>query len=114
MELTLGVVGERSTLVCEHNVAPHVPRFSTPSMISLMEQASLAALEGRLEPEQTSVGFEVNVRHLAPSSIGATVVARAELTDIERNRLTFSVAAYDGDIKIGEGTHRRAVINVNR
>lgn len=114
MELTPGVVGERSTLVCEHNVAPHVPRFSTPSMISLMEQASLAALEGRLEPEQTSVGFEVNVRHLAPSSVGATIVARAELTDIDRNRLTFSVAAYDGDTKIGEGSHRRAVININR
>ena len=114
MELTLGVVGERSTSVCEHNVAPHVPRFSTPSMISLMEQASLAALEGRLSPEQTSVGFEVNVRHLAPSSIGATVVARAELTDIDKNRLTLSVAAYDGDTKIGEGTHRRAVINLNR
>ena len=114
MELTLGVVGERSTLVCEHNVAPHVPRFSTPSMISLMEQASLAALEGRLAPEQTAVGFEVNVRHLAPSSVGATIVARTELTDIDGNRLTFSVLAYDGDTKIGEGTHRRAVINVNR
>lgn len=114
LALSLGLVGEKSTLVCEHNVAPHVPRFSTPSMISLMEQASLAALEGHLMPEQTSVGFEVNVRHLAPSSIGATVIARAELTSVDRNRLTFSVTAFDGETKIGEGTHRRAVINANR
>ena len=60
------------------------------------------------------MGFEVHVRHLAPSSIGATVIARAELTDIDRNRLTFSVVAFDADTKIGEGTHRRAVISTNR
>ena len=114
LTLSVGLVGEKSTLVCEHNVAPHVPRFSTPSMISLMEQASLVALEDHLTLEQTSVGFEVNVRHLAPSSIGATVVAKAELTDIDRNRLTFSVEAFDNDTKIGEGTHRRAVISSNR
>ena len=111
LTLSVGLVGEKSTLVCEHNVAPHVPRFSTPSMISLMEQV---ALENHLTLEQTSVGFEVNVRHLAPSSIGATVVAKAELTDIDRNRLTFSVEAFDNDTKIGEGTHRRAVISSNR
>ena len=115
-ELTLspGLVGERSMVVCEHNVAPHVPRFSTPSMISLMEQAALAALDGRLPPDETSVGFEVHVRHLAPSSIGAIIVARAELAEVDRNRLTFNVVAFDGDTKIGEGTHRRAVINANR
>ena len=114
LALPPGLSGEKSTLVCEHNVAPHVPRFSTPSMISLMEQAALMALEGQLTPEQTSVGYEVYVRHLAPSSIGATIIARAELTEIDRNRLVFSVVAFDGDTKIGEGTHRRAVISVNR
>jgi predicted thioesterase len=106
-----GLRGQRETIVCEHNVASHVPRFSTPSMIQLMEQASVSAIEHLLGPAQTSVGFEVNIRHLAPSSIGARIVARAELTEVNRNRLTFSVEAYDGETKIGEGTHRRAVIS---
>ncbi len=105
-----GLTGSKETIVCEHNVASHVPRFSTPSMILLMEQASVAALAPHLDPGETSVGFEVNVRHLAPSSIGARVVARAELTAVDRNRLTFTVQAHDGETKIGEGTHRRAVI----
>ncbi len=108
--ITPGLAGEKETLVCEHNVASHVARFSTPSMILLMEQASVAALSQYMEPGETSVGFEVNVRHLAPSSIGARIVARAELTTVDRNRLTFTVQAYDGETKIGEGTHRRAVI----
>ena len=109
-----GLTGERSTLVCEHNVAGHVDKFSTPSMISLMERAAIEAIHGCLEEGQTSVGYDVNVRHLAPADIGATIIARAELLEIDRNRLNFKVEAYEGERKIGEGTHRRAIINTDR
>ena len=106
-----GLAGQRQTLVCEHNVAGHVDKFSTPSMISLMERAAIEAVTPFLEDGQTSVGFEVNVRHLAPADIGDTIIAHAELTEVDRNRLTFAVTAYNGDTKIGEGSHRRAIIN---
>ena len=109
-----GLKGERQTLVCEHNVAGHVDKFSTPSMISLMERSAIQAVHDQLEEGQTSVGFEVNVRHLAPADIGATIIAYSELIEVDRNRLTFKVEAFDGDRKIGEGTHRRAIINTNR
>jgi fluoroacetyl-CoA thioesterase len=109
-----GLKGQRQTLVCEHNVAGHVDKFSTPSMISLMEGAAVQSIQDYLEEGQTSVGYEVNVRHLAPADIGATITAHAELTEIDRNRLTFKVEAYEGDRKIGEGMHRRAIINRNR
>ena len=105
-----GLQGQTQTVVSEHNVAPHVPKYSTPSMIQLMEQASMDAVVGHLSDEETTVGFEVNVRHLAPADIGDTITARAKLTEIDRNRLTFRVEAYNGDSKIGEGTHRRAII----
>ena len=106
-----GLQGQRQTIVCDHNVAGHVAKFSTPSMILLMEQASMNAVDEYLEEGQTSVGFEVNVRHVAPADIGATVIAHAELTEVDRNRLTFRVEAYDGDRMLGEGTHRRAIIS---
>ncbi len=109
-----GLRGQRQTLVGEHNVAGHVDKFSTPSMIGLMERAAIAAIDPHLEEGQTTVGFEVNVRHLAPSDMGATVIAHAELVEVNRNRLNFNVEAYDGDRKIGEGTHRRAIIDRNR
>ena len=105
-----GLKGQKQTLVCEHNVAPHVSKFSTPSMIQLMEQASIDGLTGHLQEGEISVGIEVNVRHLAPADIGATIIAHAELIEIDRNRLTFQVEAYDGDTKIGDGTHKRAII----
>ena len=109
-KLQPGLTGERKTLVCEHNAAGHVGKFSTPSMISLMEGAAIEAIQECLEEGQTSVGYEVNVRHLAPAGIGATITAHAELLEIDRNRLNFQVEAYDGEHKIGEGTHRRAII----
>ncbi len=105
-----GLKGQRQTLVCEHNVAQHVNKFGTPSMIQLMERASSEAVLEFLEEGQVTVGFEVNVRHIAPADIGATIIAHAELTEIDRNRLTFKVEAYNGETKIGEGTHRRAII----
>ena len=106
-----GLVGEKQTLVCEHNVAGHVDKFSTPSMIGLMERAAIEAIQLCLEDGQTSVGYEVNVRHLAPSEIGETVTATAELLDVDRNRLTFNVEAHSGETMIGSGTHKRAIIN---
>jgi predicted thioesterase len=79
-------------------------------MIQLMEQAASAVVNGNLEESEVSVGIEVNIRHLAASDIGATIVAHAELIEIDRNRLTFQVEAYDADRKIGDGTHKRAII----
>jgi len=81
-------------------------------MIKLMEQASQAAVDEYLEEGQTSVGIEVNIRHLAPADIGATIIDHAELLEVDRKRLTFRVEAFDGDRKLGEGTHRRAVIDL--
>ncbi len=109
-----GLKGQGQTVVCEHNVAGHVAKFSTPSMISLMEQAAIRAVHEFLEEGQTSVGYEVNVRHLAPADIGAAITAYAELLEVDRHRLTFRVDAYEGERKIGEGTHRRAIINTPR
>ena len=105
-----GLKGQKQTIVCDHNVADHVAKFSTPSMILLMEQASMEGIVQHLADGETSVGFEVNVRHLAPADIGDTIIAHVELLEVDRNRLTFRVEDFQGDQKIGEGTHRRAVI----
>lgn len=112
-KLVPGLRGQKETIVCEHNAASHVGKFSTPSMIHLMELTCSESIQPLLEPSQLTVGYEVNIRHLAPASIGARIIAHSELTQVERNRLTFKVEAYDGETKIGEGTHRRAVIRAD-
>ena len=107
-----GLKAQKEVLVCQHNVAPHVSKFSTPSMIQLMEQAASEGVSDHLQTGEVSVGIEVNIRHLAAADIGATITAHAELVEIDRNRLTFQVTAFDADRKIGEGTHKRAIIKI--
>ena len=60
-----GLKASCETVVCEHNIAPHVKKFSTPSMVLLMEKASSAALEPCLESGQVSVGMEAAINKAA-------------------------------------------------
>jgi predicted thioesterase len=86
--------------------------FSTPSMIMLMEQTAQAAVEPLLPHENTTVGYEVCVRHLAPAKAGEAIVVTARLTEVTGNRLLYQVECSKdaGDTLVGTGTHRRAII----
>ena len=77
-----------------------VPALATPRIVALLEEATLAALEGTLDPGQTSVGMRIHVDHLAPSAPGSAVVAHVELDQVDGRRLAFSAEAR------GEGTDR--------
>jgi fluoroacetyl-CoA thioesterase len=59
-----------------------------------------------------TVSSEVNVRHLATTPVRRTVVASARVLEVSGRSLLLAVEAHDGVRKIGEGTHRRAAINL--
>jgi fluoroacetyl-CoA thioesterase len=84
--------------------------FATPSMILLMEQTAHSSVAGRLPAGYTTVGYEVCVRHLAPAGEGDPIVVTSRLSQVEGNRLLFEVECRKDGAKIGEGTHRRAVV----
>jgi fluoroacetyl-CoA thioesterase len=86
--------------------------FGTPMMILAMELASVAATAPHLPPGWATVGSEVDVRHLAPTPVGRTVVATARVVEVSGRAMQFAVEAHDGVRKIGEGTHRRAAVNL--
>ena len=83
-------------------------------MVMLMEQASYQAVLRLLHPNQTVVGYEVNVKHLAPADAGALVTARSILTDVSGNKLRFEVEAYRGDLLLGTAEHRMAIVTRER
>jgi predicted thioesterase len=56
--------------------------------------------------------MDVNVRHLAATPIGRTVRAISRVRQIEAKSVVFEVEAWDGDRKIGDGTHRRGIVNL--
>jgi predicted thioesterase len=88
--------------------------FATPVMITLMEKAALNAVAPFIPEGWSTVGTEVNVKHLSPTPRGMKVTARAELLSIDGRALYFRVEAHDEAGKIGEGTHGRFVIEVEK
>ena len=88
--------------------------LATPVMIMAMENAALNALKPYLEPGESAVGTEVNVRHLAPTVAGGIVTAEAEVTKVDGRRVEFRVRATEGSKEIGAGSHSRAVIEMAR
>jgi len=86
--------------------------FSTPSMISLMEQTSVRLTKPYLDENEQSVGIHVDVRHMAATRIGQSVTVTAEILEVKDGKIRYAVTAFnDQGVKIGEGRHRRAVIN---
>jgi fluoroacetyl-CoA thioesterase len=106
------VVTRELTVGAHLDGMPHV--FSTPMMILAMEMASAAAVAPHLPAGWVTVGSEINVRHLAPTPVGRTVVATATVTEVLGRGLTLAVEAHDGVRKIGDGTHRRGVVNLEK
>jgi fluoroacetyl-CoA thioesterase len=84
--------------------------FATPAMIGLMEWASHKAVKDLIPAGQTTVGYEVHVRHLAPAAPDSTVVVTSTLTEVKGNRLYFEVECHQGDKLLGSGTHKRAIV----
>jgi fluoroacetyl-CoA thioesterase len=84
--------------------------FSTPAMIGLMEWASHKAIVGFLSEGETTVGYEVHVRHLAPAAPGSSVVVTSTLTEVKGNKLYFDVACHQQEKVLGSGTHKRAIV----
>lgn len=113
--LVPGATFELSRLVTEEMSARHlgsgsVGVLATPSMVAMMEGAATLCVQPFLEEGRSTVGYIVNIRHLAPTAIGREATARATVRGIDGRRITFDVAAFEGDKKIGEGEHVRVVI----
>src|SRR5882724_1980775 len=86
--------------------------FSTPAMIGLMEYTCVLSVAPYLDENEQTVGIHVDVRHMAPTKIGQSVTMTAELLEVKDNKLRFALSAVnDQGVKIGEGTHRRALID---
>ena len=115
-ELQIGLKGSAETAVTEGNTAAAMgsgllPVFATPAMLALMEQAAASSVQPFLPEGQGTVGTWLEVSHLAATPIGLRVRAESELIAIDRRLLTFSVTAWAGEERIGEGTHQRFIID---
>ena len=114
-----GLSGSAELVVGEEHTAPRVGSgaihvLATPVMINVIEAAALAAVERLLPPGHQSLGTVLNVRHIAATPVGMRVTATATVQRVEKRTIYFIVEARDERELIGDGTHERVVVNVEK
>ena len=119
MEIIVGMKGTAENLCEREDTALEVGSgsllvYATPCMAALMEAAACAAIEEALDENETTVGIELNLKHTAATPVGLEVRAEAEVTAVEGKIFSFQITAYDEAGKIGEATHKRALVNSQR
>lgn len=119
MTITIGMKGETTNLVEREDTALEVGSgsllvYATPCMVALMEAAACEAVQKGLADTESTVGIELNIKHLSATPVGLEVRAEAEVTEVDGKIITFSLKAYDEAGLIGEGTHKRALVTSQR
>ncbi len=110
-ELTFPVTDDLTALAVGSGT---LPVLATPVLAAKLEECAWRAAAPFLEKGSSTVGTRLELNHTSPTPVGMTVVCRAELTAAEGRSLTFRVTASDSAGPVGEGTHQRAVIQVER
>jgi len=119
LDLPPGLKGVAELVVGEQHTAPRIGSgrirvLATPVMINLIEAAALAAVENSLPEEHQSLGTRLDVSHIAATPVGMRVRATAEVVRVEGRTIYLRVRAEDERELIGEGTHERVVVNLER
>lgn len=115
----IGLIGEMSFVVAEEHVIDFASGgmpavFSTPKMIGLLEQTARESLSPFLENSERTVGIEIDIKHLAPTPIGARVSLRTRVISSEGTYVNFSLEARDQKELLSKGVHTRAVIQIDK
>jgi predicted thioesterase len=114
-----GLVGSASLVVAEEDTAAalgsgDVPVLATPRVVLLSERATVAAVHSHVREGETTVGYRVQLDHLAPVPIGDKVQAEAVLESVEGRRLTFRVSVKHRDGLVAAGRITRVVVERSR
>lgn len=117
--LEVGMKYEIDRVVTENDTAAKaasgsVEVLATPVMIAWMEEASLRLAQKELEEGLTTVGTEVNIKHLKGTLVGKTVKVLSTLKEIDRKRLVFDVEVIEDGIAVGTGSHTRFIIDTTK
>ncbi|TAL02192.1 MAG: hypothetical protein EPO07_07630 [Verrucomicrobia bacterium] len=113
----IGTTGETTFVVeakhCIEFATDGMPAvLSTPNLIGILERTARQAIAPFLEASERSVGVEIELRHLAPSPLGAEVTAVARVISTDGRFVNYQIEAREGNELIARGVHKRAVIHM--
>lgn len=120
MPVTVGLQASVSHVVGAEDTASalgsgDLEALGTPRLLAWSEEATVRALGDALGPGETTVGTRVELEHLAPSAVGATVVVTAAVVHVDGRLVRFDTAATDAEGQVvGHGSVTRVVVDRSR
>src|SRR5882672_529282 len=84
--------------------------YATPKMVSDVEYACRDWLLEHLDAGEDSVGAHVSIDPLAATPMGLAVTIEAQVTEIDRRKVTFAFSVKDPVEECGRGKHVRFVV----
>lgn len=116
--LAAGISHEKEIAITESMGVSHLGDaggvLSTPSMIGLIEQTCLESTAPHLDDNEQTVGTMVHVWHKAAVKTGESVRISCKMLQRDRRKLLFEVKVMHGETVVGEGTHERFVVDLNK
>ena len=111
----IGTTGETTFVVetkhCIEFATDGMPAvLSTPNLIGILERTARQAISPFLDADERSGGVEIEMRHLAPSPLGAIVTVTTRVIRTTGRFVDFQIEARDGQELIARGVHKRAVV----
>lgn len=111
-----GTVLIQEKIVSENETAAKIASggievFSTPMLIAFMENTAFNLAQTEMAEGETTVGIEINVKHLKANLPGDKVICEAVLEKIEGKKLFFTIVVTSDGETAGKGTHTRYIVN---
>lgn len=118
-ELTIGMSKTIQKVITEEDTALYFGNGSikdllaTPVLSALMIEASVSVVDPLLPDDYITIGKYLSIQHSEPTIKGMTVTVKSSISEIDNNRIIFTIKAYDELGEIGSGTHERYIVNYN-
>lgn len=85
--------------------------LATPVMVTIIEKVSADTVKELLPEGYTTVGTEINAKHIAPTPCGLKIRADIQIVDADDREITFVADVFDEIQKIGTAVHKRYIVN---
>uniref|UniRef100_A0A7C4NP47 Thioesterase n=1 Tax=Staphylothermus marinus TaxID=2280 RepID=A0A7C4NP47_STAMA len=117
MNIPQNLVCKEEYVVTEDLVTKHIEGIevlSTPSLVLLIERTAKNCIQPYLPNGYSSVGTQINIKHLNPVPRGERILVETVVSEIDGRRVVFTARSYWKQIVVGEAIHERYVINIDK
>ncbi|MEM4431481.1 MAG: thioesterase family protein [Desulfurococcaceae archaeon] len=117
MNIPQNLVCREEYVVTEDLVTKHIEGIevlSTPSLVLLIERTAKNCIQPYLPNGYSSVGTQINIKHLNPVPRGERILVETLVSEIDGRRVVFTARSYWKQIVVGEAIHERYVINIDK